>query len=813
MRWRAPAFLGAFTAGLLLASLPLGQAAMLAAVAFVLAGLLRAPRERTLRLLLALFSASGWAAGLADRPVALPIGIAEALDGAEALVRARVREPPRSSAAGSRAVLDVAAVSSDGVSWRAADFGALTTFADAAPPAGATVLVKARFSEFRNLGIRGEYDQETRERRRHVELRARAVAWTPLAPQPPRQALLDAIRRRVAGAARALSPEARGLFLGLALGDASGMAPETREAWRGAGLAHLISISGLHLAMVFLFVRWLCRRAMVAAPGFALRVRVDWWSGLVAMPAVVLYALVSGSQAPTLRSLAMLLVVLGAQAIGRRARGFDALCWGTLGLLAADPSLLTSPGFQLSFTAVFGAIAWNQGTAGEAPAGRLARVRRYLAAALLSSLVAIVWTTPFSAYHFGQASAVGLVANVPMIPYVSFWLTPLCFVFAAAAALAPGIAVPWAVVEWSCRAADLAVGWFAAAPGAGLDLRLDAVETSIVLTVVAAGGLVALSPKRRWRVRAGFLVAAALALLAAHETARYRDWRHPLRIDVLSVGQGDAILISAQGKHWLVDTGGGRNIYERTLRPYFVYERIARLEALVLTHPHEDHVGGAAALLRDMPVGRLIVSDPGRYARSRPEILAAARERGVPVVTWQAGHAEAWRGLRISVLHPSGAFLADLPPDGNENEGSLVLRVESPGGGCALLAGDAEHAAEEALVAQAIAPCAVLKAGHHGSRTSTSSALLSRLKPTMVLISAGFRNQFRHPHAATLDKLRDAGASWYVTAELGTLTVVYGASGWKLRSFRPSTPPGPVRVTPPAERDTATNWLYLFSAN
>lgn len=813
MRWRAPAFLGAFTAGLLLAHVPPGGAALLAACAFGLAAWLRAPRERVLRLLLALFTVSGWATGIVARPVPLPYGVVEVLDGEEALAQARVREPPRAGASGVKTTLDVSALSLGARPWQAADFGALVTFAEPAPPAGATVLVKARFSRFHSLGIHGEYDQEAHERGRHVEVRGRAAAWTLVAPPPQMESLFNAVRQRIGDAAAALPPASRGLFMGLTIGDASAMSPAVREAWRDAGVAHLISISGLHLAIVFLFVRWFCRRAVVWTPGLALRIRADWWSGLVAMPGVVLYALVSGSQAPTLRSLAMLLVILGAQAIGRRASGFDALCWGTLGLLAADPALLASPGFQLSFTAVFGAIAWNQGTAGEPPASWLARARRYLAAALISSLVAIVWTTPFSAYHFGQASAVGLVANVPLIPYVSFWVTPLCFVFAVAAAVAPGLPLPWAIVDWSCRAADLAVAWFAAAPGAGLDLRLDAVETTIVLTLVAAGGLVALSPKRRWRVRAAVLSTVALALLATHETLRYLEWRHPLRIDVLSVGQGDAVLVSAVGKHILIDTGGGRGIYERTLRPYFVYERISRLDALVLTHPHEDHVGGAAALLRDMPVGRLVVSDRARYARLRPDILAAARERGVPVETWQAGHTETWQGLAIAVLHPSAAFMAGLPEDGNENEGSLVLRVETVNGACALLPGDAEHDAEAAVLAAPLEPCELLKAGHHGSRTSSSAALLARLAPKWVLISAGFRNQFRHPHAATLAKYGAAGADWHVTAEQGTLTATYDGSGWNLKGFRASSHRSPSPGTPPARQDMTTNWLDIVLAN
>jgi competence protein ComEC len=637
------------------------------------------------------------------------------------------------------------------------------------------------------LGIPGEYDQVAREHGRGVYLRGvvKPGLWKTVAPANRFQRGLVAVRSQILGVARAkLTPDSYTVFAGLALGE-RGMSKELAEAWRDAGVTHLVSISGLHLAMVFLVLKALARALLSIWPPTLLFLNAGWWSGLIAIPGVMLYTLISGSQPPTLRSLAMLVVVFFAQGLGRRVSGLGPLCWGALGLVAVNPSLAKAPGFQLSFAAVAGAIAWSQWVKQDSPAeNRRVQMFVYVKGALLSSIVATVWTMPFTTFHFGQVSLIGIVANLPLIPFVSALLTPACFFFACAVALWRDFPLPWVLIEYGCVLANQATLFFASVPGASVHMRIDMVEIGLLLLALAFATVAWTTQKQRWRKRSGVVLALVLAWLGWHEWQRSDAWAGALRVDVLSIGQGDAVLLSSAGKHMLVDTGGGHgvDVYERVLRPYFISQRIGRLEKLVLTHPHEDHVGGAAGILSAMPVGKLIVPSIKHFGATRPEILAAATSKGVPIKEWTAGERFEWFGTSMRVLHPSEAFRRGFSEKANINDLSLVFEARSKDGACLLLTGDAEEEAEHSM-AEAMAPCGLLKVGHHGSRTSSSGVLLGRVRPQNALISAGYRNQFRHPHKVTVDRLRHENVRVWTTSEIGTVTALADGKGWKIQGY------------------------------
>jgi competence protein ComEC len=773
MRWRAAACLGAFAAGV--ASGSLSPVAALAGLVLwvAAAAALRAPHEAVIRLLLAGCLVAGHlAARFAAPEPPGPEPAAELETPGAAEVWGTVDGFVDEVEGGSAALLRIEAVRAPGGPWLPARTGAVVTFPGGpAPAAGATLHLAARFKRVRNAGIAGEYDRAAREARRGVFYDARAEPyWRTVRAPGSFDAFLERVRVRALGAARRrLSADAYGVFAGLAFGEQRQMSQALRDAWRDAGVSHLVAISGLHLAIVFLVMRLGIRWLLARSERLLLAIDVPFWSGALALPAVGMYAAVSGMQAPTLRSFAMLGVAFLAQALGRRAGGLEALCWGVLGLLALAPAWLYHPGFQLSFAAVFGAIAWSQSAPAEPEAPRLTRARRYLVAAFVSSVVATVWTAPLAAYHFGRVSPAGLVANLPLIPYVSAVLTPAAFAYAVGAAAWPAFPWPWFVLDAGLGLANALVRFFAALPYAGLELRLDLVETGLVMAVVALAGLAAVTPHRRWRLRAAVAVALCLAAGAVHAQRRAAAYASPLRVDVLSVGQGDAVLVSSRGRHLLIDTGDARQ-YRRLLRPFLVAGRL-HIETLVLTHPHEDHVGAAVALLAEFPPERVVVPSIAHFAAERPDILAAAARAGVPVEEWTAGETRPWAAAAIQVLHPAAPFRRSFPlAGGNWNELSLVLRVAS-GGRCALLPGDAEDEAERAAAASGmLTPCELLKAPHHGSRTSSTPAFLARVRPQLTFISAGYHNSFHHPHPSTLRRFENAGSAWHATAEEGTLS-------------------------------------------
>ncbi len=341
--------------------------------------------------------------------------------------------------------------------------------------------------------------------------------------------------------------------------------------------------------------------------------------------------------------------------------------------------------------------------------------------------------------------------------------------------------------------------------GGGTDLLLAALVQVVAWSAQPEWAAVAVS--RGWVLAGGFgWAVAATALSHATGLARGTRWivlaagsavaallapawsavadRGTVAIEVLDVGQGDAILIRSPARRWvLVDAGPRSNDWDagaRVVLPALRRRGVDRLEALVLTHPHLDHVGGAAAVLRDVPVG--VVLDPGQPFGTTGfvDALEAAQRVGSPWTATERGAALDVDGMALEVLHPGGE---PVDPTVDPNDVSVVLLLRY-GAFTALLMGDAPRAVEEALVADG-GPVDVLKVGHHGSETSSSSAFLAQARPAVALISVGRGNRFGHPHRSALGRLEAAGARVHRTDREGVLAVrARGDGTWTLTSER-----------------------------
>ncbi len=808
---------GAFALGILFSAIDESVSAAAGGIALFIALALR-PRPRRQRwLLAAAFFVSGLAAGFLAAPRAPAPSTVEQLGSEERELLVLIATFPREYPFGIVAEGGLLAWR-QGQDWRRIDTGVDLRFegdAEGAPPYGATVRIRARLHPFRTLGIAGEYDRVARRNAEGVFLqgRVREGDWVIVRPPGALAEGLARVRGRIFAAAGRLSPAHGGLFAALAVGAQYRLPDAVRAQWRDAGVVHLVAISGLHLGILFLLLRGGWRFVLSRSPWLLQRIPVARLSGVLAIPLLVLYALLTGAQPPVLRALAMVSVTLVLRMFGPTVGGMASLGWAGLLMLAADPWLVFSPSFQLSFAAVFAAIAWSAALPAELEAKRFAHAKRYLTAALAGSLVSTLWTLPLTTFHFAQASLVGVPANLPLIPYVSVLLTPLTFLYALVTAAWPALPLPWFLYEAAAGVALRLAAWFAAVPGAALRLQIDTVEFFLLLALLVAATVARKTGSRRRKRLAWGACGLALLLAGGHEWLRRRAWQDDLRIDVLSVGQGDAVLVSSRGRHMLIDTGGGwkaGEIFTRTLQPYFRAKRIFTLDRLVLTHPHLDHVGGAAQLLHAIPVGELVVAGRDGYAGGHEAVFAAARTHAVPVAEWVAGRQLVWQGVHIAVEHPDPAFLHDREP----NNRSLVLRLVDGAGACALLSGDAEAEAERALIRRGALPCALLKAGHHGSRTSSTLELLRAVRPRDALISVGFQNRFRHPHPETLARLAVHGVRIHRTDERGTLTARARRGRWRIRGWAEDTPWLALRElaetagffepdTPPPERSAA----------
>ena len=576
----------------------------------------------------------------------------------------------------------------------------------------------------------------------------------------PVAALRQQVRTRML--TQVADPQAAGLIAALVVGDQGAIERADWDVFRATGVAHLVSISGLHITMfawgAMAVVGWMWRRSQrlclwLPAPTAALVGGV-----LLALA----YALFSGWGVPAQRTCVMLAVVAALRMLGLRWPWSQVWLLAFGAVVASDPWALLQAGFWLSFVAVGVLFASDPGrprpdqaqaqtrlpaadtdprdnldTVAEqqVPEGRTNAVwQRWLPTRLdswrggLRTLVGEQWTitlalAPLSVLLFGQMSVVGLLANLLAVPWVTLVLTPL---------------------------AMLVLQTLAALPGAVLVLAVPPLWLAALATI---GGLLLVLPGP-WSLRLlGLPLLLAVPLWRASAPAIGE-----FELLAADVGQGNAVLVRTKQHALLYDAGPRYSLESdaghRVLVPLLQATQ-TRLDRLVLSHRDTDHVGGAAAVLATQPQADMLTS----LGADHPLLLGRTAQR------CQAGQAWNWDGVRFEVLHPRAQDYEAQPPP-KPNALSCVLRI-SGGGSSALLAGDIERAQEAALL-QRLAQAdganrlrsTVLLAPHHGSKTSSSAEFLVAVQPAVVLVQAGYRNRYGHPAPEVMARYRALGASY-----------------------------------------------------
>ncbi len=637
---------------------------------------------------------------------------------------------------------------------------------------------------------------------------AGTVAVDPLslsapADPPERGSDLGAIvRDRVARRfAAALSPPVAALARGMLLGDRSGISPAIRDSFRDSGTIHILSISGLHVCILAGFLSLLATALRLpTGPAIGLELLSLW--GYVALV---------GAPASAIRSAVLWTAVRSGRALGQVVRPFAA--WGLAGLLLHlfDPASVLDPGFQLSFTAVLGLGA-------SGALSRLPGPHRKEAGMVLSKLKAWaggVWslflqsggatagTMGIQSRLFGAVPMAGIALNLAVIPLCTLFMAEaILFLFLGAAG--PALASMGAgaleasgllLLALNHRGADLLAPWVVPrlAPVALVAAALLALLVAWARAEAARGGDPARASAARWSVAA--LVVAALVPLASVWSTPAAS-QGPAVVLALDVGQGDATWVALPGGgSMLVDAGPAdeeRDAGKLVVEPALRAEGRGRTTVAVLSHAHLDHFGGFAWLARRRWVATLIEngSDPsGVWRAPLREALHRGGGRLAPLS----------RDSSFSVAGRSTLAVVRGLEGGGENDRSLAATLRTEGVSV-LFAGDLESAGEAAVLPR-LARVQVLKAPHHGSRTSSGQAWIDRLSPRIVLVSCGERNRFGHPDPEVLDRYRRAGASVWRTDQEGAVRVTLGLSGGWISSRRHPAPvfvawDGPGGVTP-----------------
>ena len=625
-----------------------------------------------------------------------------------------------------------------------------------------------------------------------------------LAPGPIAPVLaLETARRAAADLlARVLPEPEAGLAAGILIGLRDRVDREVAADFTTAGVSHVVAISGWNIAIV---------AAAVATLGGALGRRRR---SILTMLAIVVYVVFAGGSPSVVRAAAMAGVVLLARESGRAGRAAAALGWAVTLLLLADPSLIGDAGFQLSSAATAGLITWATPVGDQI--GRLAggRVPRWLAESLGVSLAAQAATLPIVLETFGRLALIAPAANLFIVPVVPIAMAAGLVAFVGGLlvtlGMPAGVGSALALPGWLSLTIIVAIARLAAdIPFASATLLAP---WNVVSAIGAAIGLVLLERRRRTRrpvartattsaqapmasaraapsrriprmtpatrLAVGALVGALVltgAVVVERPTGR-------TTVTVLDVGQGDAILVEgARGGRLLVDGGPDpeRLLVEldRLLPPW---DR--RIDAVVLTHPHEDHVAGLAMLLARYDVERTFepgMRGPGPgYLAWRDGLTTDDRPHG----TLGAGDRIAVDDIRLDVLWPErGAVPVDPPDTGTGINNVSIVLLGTVAGRQFLLTGDIEEEIDRELLDR-VGRVDLLKIAHHGSRTASTEAFLDAVRPAIAVASAGTGNRYGHPAPATLGRLRDRGAHVFRTDLDGSVTVTFDRASVTVRS-------------------------------
>ena len=683
----------------------------------------------------------------------------EAVSGQEFLVRGQVVGLPQTDSRRQRFTLDVESIAR--VSSQALDVPPrrlqISWYSGELVTSGEQWQFKLRLSPPLGFVNPSAFDYQLWLLRRGVDAVGYVRHWTQNRRLAPASGFtLGYWRHRASVWLGEVAPEPyRGRFQALLIGDRSALAQEDWRAMQATGTNHLIAISGLHVGFV-------------AMLGFALGSGLGRLAGLagatwpasraghcLALLLALCYSALAGFSLPTQRALLMVLAVQAGYLLRRRIHPLDSWLGALVLVLVFDPLAGFDIGFWLSFAAV-GALL-------------LAFVGRHsLASRRVLSLVKSQWLVfigllmPLSLLT-GGASLLAPLANLLAIPLVTFLVVPWLLLSAVFAGFWPGLSEGLLMpATWGLWALDHWLGWLLSFDGPLLQLRPHWSLSALLMAGLAC--LLLLMP-RGLISRTLVYTALLLALLMPGPKPP------ALRLAFLDVGQGLAVAVQTPNHSLVYDTGPAYSdrleAGSAILAPYLFKRGLNRLDALVLSHGHDDHAGGLEGLVSLIPTDKLWYGEE-----------PAQRPPGPDAESCHQNQSWTWDGVRFQLL------FAGLPAEPNRNNHSCVLLIQHAGQNL-LLTGDIEREVEWRLVGQGQLPerLTLLQVPHHGSNSSSTPEWVQRLKPELAIISAGHRNRHQHPAPTVTQRYQKAGSRLLNTGQLGALEFEWDSQGNRTERF------------------------------
>ena len=608
------------------------------------------------------------------------------------------------------------------------------------------------------------------------------IAWTEI------ELLMELMRWHLRKKIQSMLPDdARyvGVLIALVMGDQNAINQDDWQVFNATGIGHLISISGLHVTMLagvgasFAAFIWRRRSWPLIAPVS----KVAAISGFIT---AFVYAWLAGFQIPAQRTMYMVGVVAFALWTGRNPRSFDIWWWALAFVLLIDPMAPYTPGFWLSFGAV-AAILYAMGDSSGLlgiPTGKELQVHwtlrmvQALREACRVQAVVTLALLPFTLYWFYQVSVVSPLANAFAIPLVSYIVTPLAIV---------GAMLPEFVGRWLMWPAHVCMEYLAIALEWIANWSWSVVWSRQpewwLLLIFGVGIVYAIRPGdigKSWKGRLlGTAFSIPLFISPIQSISEFQIAHSEFRASVLDIGQGTAVLIETKNRRLLYDTGpiqGKKDdAGQRIILPYLRGRGIDHIDRMVISHGDSDHVGGAATLLKHIRFDSMMGSLP-----SNNPLLQNLQQRGVSSIPCRYGQRWIWDGVEFIIWHPDETTVFSNQYPGKPNEMSCVLEVRNTQNSL-WLTGDVEKQGEAEItdrldpemLREIGARELIFMAPHHGSKTSSSLALLKRLDPDQAFGQNGYRNRYGHPHPDVTARYRNLNIPFYQTPETGFQTWLF----------------------------------------
>ena len=578
-----------------------------------------------------------------------------------------------------------------------------------------------------------------------------------------------------------LPPKIKGLFKALITGQRDSVPGKIIENFKRSGAIHLLAISGMHMGLLAILSALLFNTLLRRSLWLLLRWPTWKIAALLTLPVMAVYALISGLQPPVVRAFIMAAMLVAAIVFDRPRSLLNALALAGLLILFHDPTALFSVSFQLSFVAVAAIIISRKRLAdlyrSAAPEQNISGlIKAWAFTGIAVSVIAMIATGPITLYNFHQISLLGPVTTLLTAPLLCFWSLPLGL---SAALLSPWLPASAAAIlkfaSLGLYGADMVTATLAAVPFSFLNLPPPSLAALSLYYLLGAYLLLFKSP----RTTQVILIMIMVSVINMPSHISFRDNDELTRISFLDVGQGSSTLLELpMGQKILVDGGGSSSPSfdpgEQLIAPFLWQRSINRLDALVISHQHQDHYNGLEFIIRNFRPLEVWINGSETESPEYKAILRAAEECGAALKIPEpdsliAAGGEA-RVTTIGNLHLRNE--ADL----SDNNLSLVVKLES-GGRKVILPGDAMADDGRYLIKQGVDLTSdVLLAPHHGSSHSAGYQLVAAGTPEWLVVSAGPFQTGSYPDPEFAEWCRKRGTKLLDTATYGTMTFTIGKS-------------------------------------